>query len=175
MTIRVCVVAIAAVAAWALKHHYAAASADDLGWILWPTAQLTGVVTGTTFVPSPGEGYLSPERLFLIEKSCAGVNFMIAAFGMLVLTGLRRIDSAACAVRAIGASLLVAYPAAVLVNAARIGIAMWLTDYPAAWTGLDAGGIHRIEGVVVYFGGLLLLYEMAQRLNRGRRLARIDG
>jgi exosortase K len=131
-------------------------------------------VTGTTFVPSPGEGYLSHERLFLIEKSCAGVNFMIAAFGMLVMTGLRRVDSAAPGARLLAASLLASYPAAVLVNAARIVIAMWLAAHPAAWTGLDAGEIHRLEGVVVYFGGLLLLYEMAQRLDRGMRIAGIE-
>lgn len=174
MTIRVCVVAIAALAAWSLKHHYAVASADDLRWILWPTAQLTGAVTGTIFVPSPGEGYLSHERLFLIEKSCAGVNFMLAAFAMLVMAGLRCADSAASGARVLGASLLASYAAAALVNAARIAIAMWLAAHPAAWTGLDAGEIHRLEGVVVYFGGLLLLYEMAQRLGRRVRIARIE-
>ena len=167
MTIRVCVVAIAALAAWGLKHHYAVGSADDLRWSLWPTAQLTGVVTGTTFVPSPGEGYLSHERLFLIEKSCAGVNFMIAAFGMLVMAGLWRIDSAASAVHAFNTSLLVAYAAAVLVNATRIVVAMSLAAHPGAWIGLEAGEIHRLEGVVVYFGGLLLLYEMAERWRGG--------
>jgi exosortase K len=174
VTIRAGVVAIAALAAWGLKQHYAVASPDDLRWILEPTAQLTGAVTGTTFVPSPGEGYLSHERLFLIEKSCAGVNFMIAAFGMLVMAGLWRLDSAASGARLLGESLLASYPAAVLVNAARIVIAMWLAAHPAAWTGLDAGEIHRLEGVVVYFGGLLLLYEMAQRLDRGMRIAGIE-
>jgi exosortase K len=167
MTIRLCVVAMAAIAAWGLKHHYAVASADELRWILWPTAQLTGAVTGTTFVPSPGEGYLSHERLFLIEKSCAGVNFMIAAFGVLVGARLWRVDSGLSGIGLVAGSLLVSYPAAVLVNVVRITIAMWLSAHPVVWTGLDAGEVHRIEGVAVYFGGLLLLHAMAQRLRHG--------
>ena len=49
---------------------------------LAPTARLVGAVTGVAFAAVPGEGYFSAERLFLIEKACAGVNFMIAAFAM---------------------------------------------------------------------------------------------
>ena len=78
--------------AWGLKRHYADARADDLLWILSPTARLVGATTGATFVMQPGEGYFSRERLFLIEKSCAGINFMIAAFAMLVFALVHRAD-----------------------------------------------------------------------------------
>ena len=57
-------------------------------------------MTGTTFAWQPGEGYFSRERLFLIEKSCAGINFMIAAFGMLVLALLHRVAIRTCRRRA---------------------------------------------------------------------------
>ena len=50
-------------------------------------------MTGTAFVAVPGEGYVSHERLFVIEKSCAGINFMVAAFGMLVFALLHRVGS----------------------------------------------------------------------------------
>ncbi len=79
--------------AWGLKRHYADARADDLGWILSPTARLVGATPGATFVMQPGEGYFSRERLFLIEKSCAGVNFMIAAFAMLAVALTHRARS----------------------------------------------------------------------------------
>jgi len=91
MKMRICVVACALLIAWGLKRHYADARADDLGWILSPTARLVGLVTGTEFAVSPGEGYVSHERLFLIEKSCAGINFMIAAFGLVVIALFRRV------------------------------------------------------------------------------------
>jgi exosortase K len=159
-------VAAAALIAWGLKRHYADAGAGDLLWILTPTAQLVGLVTGTTFTLQPEEGYFSRDRLFLIEKSCAGINFMIAAFGMLVFARFRRVESVALGAQVLGMSLLASYSAAVAVNTARIAIAMWLAVHPAAWPSAGAADIHRIEGVVVYFGGLVLLYELAQRLDR---------
>jgi len=153
--------------AWALKRHYADARADDLWWILAPTAQLAGVITGTPFEMQPGEGYLSRERLFLIEKSCAGVNFIIAAFSMLMVARFHRVASPLSAARLLAASLVVACVVTVVVNAVRIAIAMWLAEHPVARSTLSAADVHRIEGIVVYFGGLVLLYELTQRFDRG--------
>jgi len=164
--IKVGVMAGTVLIAWGLKRHYAAARADDLLWILSPVARLVGVMTRTSFALQPGEGYFSRDRLFLIEKSCAGINFMIAAFGMLMLALLHRVGSRFSAARVLSVSLLASYSAAVLVNAVRIAIAMWLAAHPVARSTFSAADVHRIEGIVVYFGGLVLLHEMAQRLDR---------
>jgi len=171
---RIFVVAGAVLIAWSLKRHYAAARPDDLWWILSPVAQLVGVMSRTSFALQPGEGYFSRDRLFLIEKSCAGINFMIAAFGMLVLTLVHRAGSTFSAVRVLSVSLLASYSAAVLVNAVRIAIAMWLGTHPAALSTFSPADVHRVEGITVYFGGLVLLYELVQRLDRGVILAGRD-
>jgi exosortase K len=163
---RVLLVAVAVLVAWGLKRHYADARADDLWWILSPTACLVGATTGATFMMQPGEGYFSRECLFLIEKSCAGVNFMIAAFVMLVVALAHRARSGASAAHVIGASLLASYSAAVVVNTVRITVAMWLGAHPATLSGFSAADIHRVEGITVYFAGLVLLYEVVQRLDR---------
>jgi exosortase K len=165
MKTRICVLAVVALAVWGLKRHYAVARADDLWWILSPTAHLVAVVTGTSFAEVPSEGFVSHERLFVIEKSCAGINFLVAAFGMLAFALLHRVRSSTSAVCVVGVSLLAGYVAAVLVNAGRITIAMWLSDgvfLPAA----TAAQIHRLEGITVYFAGLLILYELAQRVEQ---------
>ncbi|HLG58605.1 MAG TPA: exosortase K [Vicinamibacterales bacterium] len=166
MRTKLLVLAVAVLIAWGLKRHYADARADDLGWILSPTARLVGVMTGTTFTLQPGEGYFSPDRLFLIEKPCAGINFMVAAFGMLMLALLHRVGSGMSAARVLGASLLASYSAAVLVNAVRIAIAIWLAAHPVALSTFSAADVHRFEGITVYFGGLVLLYELARRFDR---------
>jgi hypothetical protein len=70
----------------------------------------------------------------------------------------------------LGVSLLASYAAAVAVNTLRITVAMWLGGHPAALSGFSAADAHRIEGITVYFGGLVLLYEIVQRLDR--RVAR---
>jgi exosortase K len=149
-----------------MKRYYSDATADDLGWILGPTAQLVGVVTRTRFVAAPGEGYFSPERLFLIEKSCAGINFVIAAFGMLTFARLQRAEGTFSGARLLAVSLAASYTAAVIVNATRITIAMCLAAHPVALSTFTAAEVHRIEGIVVYFGGLVLLYELASGSRR---------
>ncbi len=164
MTIKLVGAGAAAFIAWALKHHYAVADADDLWWILTPTAQLAGVITATPFTMQPGEGYLSRDRLFLIEKSCAGVNFLIAAFGMLMFALFHRVASPLSAARLLVTNLLVAYLITVVVNAVRIAFALPLAGQPIA--ALTAADVHRIEGIVVYFGGLVLLYEAAKQFAR---------
>jgi exosortase K len=163
---KICVVVCALLMAWGLKRHYAGARADDLAWILSPTSRLVGVMTGQRFTLQPGEGYFSRDRLFLIEKSCAGINFMIAAFGMLMFALLHRAGSGMSAARVLSVSLLAAYAVAVLVNAVRIAVAMWLAAHPVALSAFSAADIHRVEGITVYFGGLVLLHEVVQRLDR---------
>jgi exosortase K len=167
MKTKLLVLAAAVLVAFGMKQYYAAARADDLRWILSPTAQVAGAMAGTAFRWQPQEGYFSGDRLFLIEKSCAGINFMVAAFGMLTLALLHRAESARSAARVLGVSLLASYLAVVLVNAVRIAIAMWLAAHPVAPSTFSAADVHRVEGIVVYFGGLVMLYELAQRLDRG--------
>jgi exosortase K len=163
---RILVVTLVALIVWSLKRHYADARPDDLWWILDPTARVVGAVTGASFVAVASEGYVSHERLFVIEKSCAGVNFLAAAFGMLVFALLHRVRTPLSAVGVLGTSLAAGYAAAVLVNAARITIAMWLADHPVALSTFTAAEVHRLEGITVYFAGLVLLYELVQRVER---------
>ena len=172
MKIKLCVLTLVVLGIWSMKRYYAGAGADDLWWILSPTARLVGVITGATFAVAPGEGYFSHEHLFLIEKSCAGINFMIAAFGMLTFALLQRIESGVSGARVFAASLLASYAAAVLVNAARIAIALWLAAHPVAVSTFTSAQLHRFEGIAVYFGGLVLLYELVQRFDRGPVTAR---
>lgn len=166
MKAKLCVVVVTALAIWGMKHHYSTASADALLWILTPTTKVVGVVTGAAFLSVPAEGYVSHERLFVIEKSCAGVNFMIAAFGMLVIALMPRVRTSPSGVCVLGISVLASYAAAILVNATRITIAMWLAQRPTMLPTLTAAEVHRLEGIVVYFAGLVLLYEAARRVER---------
>lgn len=166
MKTKLLLLACAASIAWGLKRHYADARVEDLWWILTPTARLTGMITGVAFEMQAGEGYFSREHLFLIEKSCAGVNFVIAAFGMLTLSLLRRATSPLSALRVLAASVIGAYLSAVVINAVRIAIAMRLAEHPLPAAILSAADAHRVEGIVVYFGGLLLLHDLLQRLDR---------
>ena len=173
MKAKLCALTVVALVVWGLKRHYSDASADDLWWILSPTAQLAGIVTSTAFAASPGEGYVSHERLFLIEKSCAGINFMIAAFGMSAFALIHRVGSGISGAWVLGVSLWAGYVAAVLVNATRIALALWLATHPVGLSIFTAAEIHRLEGIAVYFGGLVLLHELVQWLDCRVSVARV--
>jgi exosortase K len=157
--------ALALLVVCGMKRYYSVASADDLWWILGPTARLAGG-TVVSFVAEPGEGYLSRERLFVIERSCAGLNFMIAAFAMLTFMLRRRLTSLSSGAIVLAGSLLTAYLATVIVNAIRIRIAMWLVAHPLALARLTPAQSHRVEGIVVYFAGLVLLHELFLHVQR---------
>ena len=166
MKTKASVLVVVALVAYGLKRHYADASVDALSWILTPTTRLVELVTGVAFTAAAGEGYFSAERMFLIEKACAGVNFMIAAFAMVAFALLYRVRSIRDSVVVLTVSLTAGYLAALIVNAVRIVIAMWLASQHRTFASMTAADLHRLEGIVVYFGGLLLLYEFVRRADR---------
>ena len=151
-----------AFAMWAMKRYYADASVDELAWMLGPTASLVTALTGVPFEWESGQGYLSRERFFLIEKACAGINFMIAAFGMVAVVRCRRIESWRSAAGILLTCVVASYSTAVLVNAARITAAMWLAAHPVGFAWITAAQAHRLEGIACYFGGLVLLHKLVQ-------------
>lgn len=155
---RAVVLAVIAAALFGLKRHYSTAAVEDLRWILWPTSALAGSLSGTTFTFEAGAGYLSRDRLFVIEKSCAGVNFMIAALGLLGFDLSGRADGSRRAASIVAASLAASYAAAVVINAARILVALWVPSAAVASGWWTAARVHRVEGIAVYFGGLVLLH-----------------
>lgn len=158
-----------------LKRHYAQASVESLAWIMAPTAKLVSLAGGVHFDLERGAGYISREHLFVIAKPCAGINFMVAALGMLGFSSSSRVRDPGTCAGAVVASLLLAYLASVLVNSARILVAIEVGSRAwgsAFWT---AARVHRAEGIVTYFGGLVLLHAAVSRvlplLDRPRRAA----
>lgn len=153
--------------ALALKAYYATASADQLRWILAPTTALVELVSGVDFAFEAHAGYLSRERGFLIASSCAGVNFLITAFLLLALRKLLREPAKNIAWTCIPTAALIAYLVTLVANTTRIAIALQLRELPTGTHGLNAVQLHRLEGIVIYFGFLLLLFVVSDNLSSG--------
>jgi exosortase K len=153
------------IGAFALKLHYSTASADQLRWILAPTAALVELVSGVTFEFESHAGYISRERGFLIADSCAGVNFLIAAFLMLSMRKLLGERSKGIAWGFIPTAALIAYLTTLVANTARITIALLLRQSSAEIGWLSPDQIHRFEGVFIYFGFLLLLFVVGEKMS----------
>lgn len=152
--------AIVVLCALALKFHYSTATPDQLRWILAPTTLLVELFSGKSFEFESYTGYMSSDHTFVIAAPCAGVNFLITAFLMLGLRRLWRDRFQAIGWQFIPSTAVIAYGATLIANTARICIA--LSDVRISW--LTANQQHRLEGIVVYFGFLLLLFVLTERL-----------
>ena len=169
MKIRIFCYCFALLAAYGLKAHYSRATSDGLDWILRPTTALVERVSGLEFEYERGEGYLSRERRIIIAPACAGVNFMIAAFGMTLFSFLHLMPTAATTLLWTMGSLLGAYLLTIAVNALRIVIALHLYASGILFFCASPAQLHRLEGIVVYLTALCLFFWLAGRV--ARRLA----
>jgi exosortase K len=163
-----CVVVL--VCAFTLKLYYANASANQLRWILAPTTRCVELVSGTPFEFESNAGYIIGDRSFLIASSCAGVNFLITAFLMLSIRKLLRDPTKGIAWGLIPGAGLIAYLVTLVANTVRISIALRLGRLPAEVGWLSPDQLHRVEGIVIYFGFLLLLYVASERISSGKPL-----
>ncbi len=152
----------------AVKQHYATANVNQLRWILAPTAAAVELVSGARFEFEPYAGYVNGDRSFVIAASCAGVNFLLTAFLMLALGGLWRDRARATGWGFIPRAALCAYAATLVANTIRIATALQLHGLPRASSRLSPAQLHRLEGIVLYFGCLLCLFLIAERTSAAR-------
>lgn len=157
--------------ALALKSYYSTATPNDLLWILAPTTALVELLSGQRFVFESYFGYLSSDRTFVIAVPCAGVNFLITAFLMVALRRLWRERFESPTWYLIPLAAAIAYAATIVANAARIFFALELRARSVEISGLTNNQLHRLEGIVVYFGFLLLLFVVLERCEAGKQLA----
>ena len=147
-----------------LKLYYSTASANQLRWILAPTTAFVELVSRTPFEFESHAGYISSDRTFLIAGSCAGVNFLITAFLMLSLRKLWRDRSQKIVWKFIPSAALFAYLATLVANTVRISTALRLQRLPLeSW--LSPNQLHRFEGILIYFGFLLLLFMVSEKMS----------
>ncbi|HEX3102620.1 MAG TPA: exosortase K [Pyrinomonadaceae bacterium] len=147
----------------AIKMYYSSAGVNDLLWILTPTRLLVGLATGVGFTYESNSGYMSSDHSFLIAAACSGVNFMITAFLMLAVGRLWKFRSQMISWTFIPVSLVFAYLTTIVANTVRISIALYIRRADPELIWLNPGEMHRFEGIVVYFGFLLLLFVASEK------------
>ena len=163
---------IVVLSTWTTKWFYSTASVDQLRWILWPTTKLVEFVTGARFIFESRAGYMNNQHTFLIAASCAGVNFLITAFVMLAVRKLWVKRNEQIRWRFIPVVAVLAYIATIITNAVRISLAVQTLQSQQFNGWLTAGEVHRLEGILVYFGFLSLLFVVAEQSDR--RKAGVD-
>jgi exosortase K len=142
-----------------LKQHYSTAAADRLTWILAPTARMTAWLTGASLSWESGVGYADYARGIIIAPACAGINFMIMAFGLAAYCGLVQIRRLAPLLIWLALALALAFGLALAVNTLRIALSMRLYQADIYTTWITAQRVHRLAGVGLYLGLLGLFFK----------------
>lgn len=155
---KIAIFAIAISIAAAIKYHYSVASVNGLRWVLAPTATIVDLFSSHSFRFESYAGYLSDDRSYLIAASCSGVNFLIIAFAMLAVTGLM---AGYTKWRLIPISLAASYVTTIVANTVRITTDLATRDIAATIYGLSRDEMHRVEGILIYFGFLVVLFLIA--------------
>ena len=145
-----------------IKYHYSRAGSEDLRWILRPTAQAVELFSGIRFVEELHAGFISRSHRILIAPACAGVNFLIIAFGVAILSGLRHIRHTALRMAWVAAALAGAYVLTVFVNAVRITASIYSYEERLFSSWLDPARLHLLEGVLIYTFFLSLFYRIIE-------------
>jgi len=158
--------------AFALKYFYSTASVGDLRWILGPTAFLVETITDIGFTFESHAGYMSDDHTFLIAASCSGVNFLLISFLMLALGKIWREWPRNLEWGFLPVAALVAYSTTLIANTVRIVAALGSQNLETRL--LDRDELHRVEGIVVYFGFLLVLLLVSEKLATRGAGGRID-
>ena len=154
--------------ALALKFYYSNATADELLWILAPTTKLVEMLSGRSFAFESYTGYMSSDHRFVIAVPCAGVNFLMTAFLMLGLRRLWRERFLAVSWRFLPVTAAMAYAATLVANTTRICIALETQRRGVEVDWLSGNQLHRLEGIVIYFGFLILLFLLTERLEAAK-------
>jgi exosortase/archaeosortase family protein len=111
---------------------------------------------------------MSSDHRFVIAVPCAGVNFLITAFLMLGLRRLWRDRLQGVSWTFLPISAALAYVATLVANTTRICIALEIQRRSLEVNGLSDNQLHRLEGIVVYFGFLLLLFMLSERMETAK-------
>lgn len=149
----------------ALKLFYRNANADELKWILAPTARWVSILSGIDFQYEPQVGYVSHSFRFIIAASCSGLRFMLICIAALLFSYLHRMQTKKSGFCWIIASIAASWLYTVFINGLRIVLSVYLPlslKKAMAFDGwLTPERLHTMIGTAVYFTGLLVFYQAA--------------
>jgi len=151
--------------AFGVKAFYSQAGADELLWVLAPSAWLAKFVGGIDLVYEHGAGFITYAHHMVVGPACAGVNFLVICFLCLYFSFVRRFPSKA---RWLAFSALISFAGTIAANGLRIFVSaqLWNADfYQGSMTPED---VHRLAGIAIYYASLLALYLVVESRIGGR-------
>lgn len=139
-----------------LKVGYTQTNAEDLLFLLYPTDVLVSIFTNSSSSYIRGSGYFHAELNILIEKSCAGFNFLILYFLVSYFTCLQHFRKPVVRWMMLPICCIGSYLITLGVNTSRIITAISLNKSESNF--LNTSWMHQLQGTFIYLFFLLLSY-----------------
>lgn len=153
-----------------LKYIAGYSGADELKWMLTPTAWWVSVLSGIPFFYAPQIGYVNHSFQFIIAPSCCGISFLLICIATLLYSYLHRMKNARQRCAWFLWSVGFSYLYTIFINGLRIVLSIRLplrlcrTDFFDRF--MSPGTLHTAIGVTVYFSSLLCIYAVSGYISR---------
>jgi len=138
-----------------IKAFYSHAGADELLWVLAPSAWLARFAGGIDLVYEQGAGFISHTHHMVVGPPCAGVNFLVIGFLCLYFSFARRVPGKA---RWLLYSALISFAGTIAANGLRIVVSARLWNADIYGGGMTPDLVHRFVGITIYYASLLSIY-----------------
>ncbi len=146
-----------------LKALHRVATTDQLLWLLTPLSSLVELYGKAQFAYVPQGGYWDQSQEILLDKSCSGFNFLLIMFAVLFVTWIPAQTQWNHLLRRVLPILGLAYGLSILVNAGRIVCILSFQARLENW-GFSSATAHEMLGVFIFWGSLLFIYHIIQRI-----------
>lgn len=143
-----------------LKVGYKFANNNSLTFLLKPTNKLVGFLTGSDSCYNSDSGYFYQQLNIAIDKSCAGFNFWILTFLMLVFLILKH--NKINRLYTIPFALVTAYILSIFVNTSRIFTSIVIQNKVHNFGNQHI--IHEAIGVITNLSFLILIYLLTDKI-----------
>ena len=147
-----------------LKFGYTLADNNDLTFLLVPTDQLVGLVTGSSSTYLSESGYYNEHLNIIIDKSCSGFNFWVLCFLLFTYLTIKYFDKPLQKKLIIPIALIGAYLLTIFVNTSRILASIIVQDQTKNIFQNQQHLIHEAIGIITNLTFLILAYVLIEKL-----------
>jgi len=135
--------------------------------ILKPVTLIVEAALGISFDYHRGIGFYNDGLAIMITRKCAGVNFLITLFLMLVFSFAMYVSESTKKLIAVVIFFIYAYILTILANASRIMGIVYMMRAGIFSNMRYENLLHQSTGVVFYFTYLIIAYLLIYRFFRG--------
>ncbi len=152
-----------------LKFGFTLSNNNDLTFLLKPTDELVGFLTGSQSVYLSESGYFHEHLNIIIDKSCSGFNFWILNFLLFTYLTVQYFDKTLSKILTVPIALMGAYLLTIFVNTSRIFASIVVQAQTKSLFLNQQHIVHEAIGVITNLTFLILTYVLIDKILTHKR------